>query len=41
MDPTSIVENTERTWQTDGQVHWWIDKVKPVCPTFNLIEVGV
>ena len=35
MDPTSIVEDTERTWfcpQTD--------KVKPVYPSFNFVEAG-
>ena len=41
MDPTSIVEDTERTRfcpqtgrRTDGET----DKVKPVYPTFNFVE---
>ena len=42
-DPASIVEDTEWTrfcpqavWQTDGQT----DKVKPLYPPFNFIELG-
>ena len=39
MDPTSIVEDTERTRfcpQTDTRT----DKVKPVYPPFNFVEAG-
>ena len=39
MDPTSIVEDTERTWfcpQTDRRK----DRVKPVYPPFNFVEAG-
>ena len=39
MDPTSIVEDTERTRfcpQTDRLT----DKVKPVYPPFNFAEAG-
>ena len=45
MDPTSIVEDTERTRfcpqtdrRTDRQTDGQTDKVKPVYPPFNLFE---
>ena len=41
MDPTSIVEDTERTPQTDGQMNGRTDDVKPVYPPFNFVEAGV
>ena len=43
MDPTSIIEDTEQTWlcpQTDRQTDGQMDKVKPVYPAFNFLEVG-
>ena len=43
MDPTSTVENTERTGfcpQTDRQTDRQTDKVKPVYPPFNFVEAG-
>ena len=41
MDPTSIVEDTERTRffpQTDRRTDGQTDKVKPVYTPFNLVE---
>ena len=51
MDPTSIVENTERTRfcpqmdrrtdrQMERQTDGQTDKVKPVYPLFNFVEAG-
>ena len=43
IDPTSIVEDTERTRfcpQMDGQMDGQTDKVKPVYPPFNFVEAG-
>ena len=39
MDPTSIAEDTERTWfcpQTDRQM----DKMKPIYPPLNFVTMG-
>ena len=41
MDPTNIVEDTERTRfcpQTDRRTDGQTDKVKPVYPPFNFVE---
>ena len=43
MDPSSIVEDTERTRfcpRTDRRPAGQTDKVKPVYPPFNFVEVG-
>ena len=43
MDPTSIVEDAERTRlcpQTDRRTDRRTDKVKPVYPPFNFVEAG-
>ena len=43
MDPTSNVEDTERTRfcpQTDKRTDGQTDKVKPVYPPFNFVEAG-
>ena len=42
-DPTSIVEDTERTRfcpQTDRRTDGQTDKVKPVYTPFNFVEAG-
>ena len=44
IDPTSIVEDTEWTRfcpQTDSRTDGQTDKVKPVYPPFNFVEVGL
>ena len=51
MDPISIIEDTDRTWfcpqtdrrtdgRTDQRTDGQMDKVKPVYPPFNFVEVG-
>ena len=43
MDPTRIVEDTERTRfcpQTDRRTDKQTDKVKPAYPSFNFVEAG-
>ena len=43
MDPTSIIEDTERARfcpQTDRRTDRWMDNVKSVYLRFNFVEAG-